>query len=515
MVALAFLCACATRPPAQPRLVDLVVLITVDQLRPDYLDRFSAQLTGGLGRIRRESVFFPNGLQDHLVTATAPGHATLLSGREGAHTGIVTNRLGVPDSTSPLVGGNGAGASPKRFRGTALLDWLRAGDPDTRVLSVSRKDRGAILPVGRGRGDVYWFVRGGFTTSRYYADALPDWVEEWNRALQLSRFAGWRWDLLLGADAYPEPDDEPYENGGRDRLFPHSLPSDVEGVRKQIGAVPIMDSLTLAFALRGVDQLQLGRRGHTDLLAVSLSTTDAIGAAFGPDSREIHDHILRLDRYLGAFLDSLSRRVSAQRIALVLTADHGIGSFPERLSRQGQTAGRVDLQPLVARTDSQLAARCGESFQLRFDNGLLTAEVARLGGRGISVDSLSAAFADAVARHPAILRVYTPRTLGPAAANDTLAGRIRRSLPTDLGWLAVIVARPGFLFSGEAMKGEHGTMNAVDARVPIAFVLPGVPARTIERRVRTVDIAPTLAAYLGVQPLELLDGTAIPETRSH
>ncbi|HKC39260.1 MAG TPA: alkaline phosphatase family protein, partial [Gemmatimonadales bacterium] len=142
--------------PAPPR-PKLVVVITVDQLRPDYFTRWKGQLTGGLGQLMNEGAFFTDGYQDHAVTETAPGHATILSGLWPAHTGIIRNSEGVQDSLAPLLGTTGPGASPRRFRGTTLVDWLKAADPTSRVLSVSRKDRGAILPVGRAKEQVYWY----------------------------------------------------------------------------------------------------------------------------------------------------------------------------------------------------------------------------------------------------------------------------------------------------------------------------------------------------------------------
>src|SRR6058998_4160363 len=131
--------------PAPPR-PKLVVVITVDQLRPDYLTRWKSQLTGGLGQLATEGAFFTDGYQDHAVTETAPGHSTILSGMWPAHTGIIRNSEGVQDSTAPLIGARGLGASPRRFRGTGFFDWLKTSDPNARALSVSRKDRGAILP---------------------------------------------------------------------------------------------------------------------------------------------------------------------------------------------------------------------------------------------------------------------------------------------------------------------------------------------------------------------------------
>src|SRR6058998_4442409 len=137
----------------------LVVVITVDQLRPDYLERYRPQLLGGFATLLKTGASFTDAYQDHAVTETAPGHSTILSGRWPAHTGIISNVIGVSDPAAPLLDVPGLGASPARFRGTAFFDWLKAAEPSARALSVSRKDRGAILPVGRAKQQVYWYQR--------------------------------------------------------------------------------------------------------------------------------------------------------------------------------------------------------------------------------------------------------------------------------------------------------------------------------------------------------------------
>src|SRR5438552_10069519 len=202
LVLLLALLGIGSLPAPRPR---LVVVITVDQLRPDYLDRYRSQLTGGLGRLLRQGAYFADAYQDHAVTGTAPGHSTILSGRWPAHTGIISNVIGVSDSSAPLLDVPGPGASPARFRGTAFFDWLKAAEPSARALSVSRKDRGAILPVGRAKQQVYWYQGGSFTTSRYYANSLPAWVRAFNARRIRSRPSGRAWTLLLPASAYPEP----------------------------------------------------------------------------------------------------------------------------------------------------------------------------------------------------------------------------------------------------------------------------------------------------------------------
>jgi hypothetical protein len=488
----------------------LVVLIAVDQLRPDYLDRYHDQFRGGLRLIRDSAAFFPNGHQEHAMTETAPGHSAMLSGREPVHTGIFSNDRGVPDSSVSLIDAPGVGASPRRFIGTTLYDWLRATDSSTRVLSVSRKDRGAILPVGRARADVYWFANGRFTTSRYYRDTLPAWVREFDANVRADQLPE-RWSLLLPESEYAEPDSMPWEHDGADFTFPHAFPADPAERLRKLEDSPWMDSLTLAFALRGARTLSLGTSGWTDLLSISLSTTDKIGHSYGPDSREIHDHLLRLDRWVGEFLDSLGTQVPRQRTVVVLTSDHGMTSFPEYMVMvRHERAGRMSLTAVTQHVAGELRKRYGTTFDLRFDNGILTADTIALRARGVSRDSLTRLFVKSAQSLPGVAKVFTPATLAKAPSSDDDANRWKRNLPPDVAWLMAAVAEHGYVFS-DKMTGEHGTMQPETVRIPIAFLGAGVRAGTYSRVVRSVDIAPTLAQLLGVRPLEPLDGVAISE----
>ena len=282
------------------------------------------------------------------MTETAPGHSTMLSGREPVHTEIISNNRGVPDVDVAADRLELDGRVAKRFMGTTLYDWMIARDSSVRVLSVSRKDRGAILPVGRAKGDVYWFVDGRFTTSRYYRDTLPTWVRSFDDSIHLERLA----EQELGSPAAGESVSRARFRLRRERRPGLHLPAraaDADGLKSKLEKYPWMDSVTLAFALDGVRTLKLGRRGSVaagampDLLSISLSTTDAIGHAYGPDSREIHDQVLRVDRWLGAFFDALQREVGTDRIAMVLTADHGIAPLPELAAMKTGRGGRISL----------------------------------------------------------------------------------------------------------------------------------------------------------------------------
>ena len=516
ILCLALLASSPHPPPARPK---LVVVITVDQLRPDYLDRWKSQLTGGLFQLLNEGAVFADGYQDHAVTETAPGHATILSGLWPAHTGIVRNSQGVQDSTAPLLGVNGPGASPRRIRGTSLFDWLKAADPTARALSVSRKDRGAILPIGHAKEQVYWYQSGLFTTSRYYADSLPGWVKALNARRLPFRAANTTWALLLPDSAYKEEDNEAWENGGRDVLFPHRLPVDSVRAAGAITATPMLDSLTLLFALDGLEALRLGRRG-TDVLAVSLSSTDAVGHQFGPDSREIHDQVLRLDRYLGWFLKRLSDRVGRDNVVVVLTADHGVTSLPERTrAKTGAPAYRVNLDTIVTAVNRELdrlaGAGGGASREwLSFDSGMLfLQDNGRFAATGVKTDSILDVVAARMRAVPGVGRVDRVADLARAdTASDPVARRWIHQLPPDAGVVLVAAPQPRSVWDiPNAPIAMHGQPSDDDAHVPIIFWGRGVKRGIYRGRANTVDIAPTLGRLLGVTPLSLIDGRVLTD----
>jgi len=513
---LALLVAALQGPVAQrPPTPQLVVHITIDQFRADYLDRWRGQLTGGLARLLDGGAVFTDAYQDHAMSETAPGHATVLSGRNPHSTGIVHNDQGVSDRNEPgeLLDVAGPGASPWRLRGTELFDWMQAAWPDARALSVSRKDRAAILPLGHARQSVYWYQGGQFTTSRYYADSLPAWVRAFNARAVSARAPGLAWTPLLAPSAYAEPDSADYENHGRDFVFPHVLPADAAGAAAAVAGMPWMDSLTLALALDGVRSLGLGTGDHPDLLAVSLSTTDAVGHAFGPDSREIHDQVLRVDRYLGAFLDSLARLVAPGRMVVSLTADHGVTSFPEWWNAHGDSHAQwLDLRGLVRADSQKLAAAAGPGRWIRFfDDGLLVMDRPGLASHGVDVDSVVAAIAAQIRSYAPVLRVDTRRSLAASdTATDAIARRWINLAPPDLDAELFVTLKPHMSW-GVPGNAEHGQPSDDDTHVPLILWGAGVRPGRYGGRVSVADIAPTLAAILGVRLLEKADGRVLTE----
>ena len=519
IVAALALAPASARVQVQAERPALVVFITVDQLRPDYFARYERQLNGGLARLARGGAFFTRAYQDHAITETAPGHASTLSGRFPASTGIVGNAYGVLDPQTRLVGGD-TGASPFRFRGSTLIDWMRSANAASRALSISRKDRGAILPLGRAHQSVFWYdYRGGFTTSTYYADTLPDWVKAFNARRIPQSMAGQEWALLLDRRQYPEPDTVRWESaspivaGRHEPAFPHRIPAHPDSAAKYFTEFPFMDQLTADAAITGLRAMNLGRGAAPDLLAVSFSTTDAVGHRYGPDSREIHDQVLRLDRVLGAFIDSVYAQVDSSRVVFALTSDHGVASFPEVAFGDSAAAFHVSVDTIIRRLGGQVSAMGAGAAAIEWDDGLLFLRRDRLPA-GVDADAFLRDFVQAARRVPGVARVDRMEDLWNMHPDltqlDEVARRWRNMIPRDQPIPVVVTLRPGAVW-GPRSYAMHGTPYPYDAHVPVIFYGAGIRPGRYDVFTRVVDMGPTLAHMLGVQPTEALDGRVLDE----
>ena len=495
----------------------LLVFITVDQLRGDMLARYASDMRAGYGRLMREGAWFVNAFQDHSITETAPGHASTMSGRFPRSTGIASNSAGVVDPKYQLLAAfpNEIGASPDRFQGTTIFDWLHARDGRTRALSVSAKDRGAILTVGNAKQEVYWYSNlGTFTTSTYYADTMPAWVHEFNARRIPYSFAGGAWRLSRDTGSYAMPDAVAYESRGQNFVFPHAFPADTIRAANMLRATPYMDSVTALFALAGVRQMGLGRGPHTDILAVSFSATDYVGHGYGPDSREAYENQLRLDETIGWFLDSLSASRGASSMLVVLTADHGVQPIPELARERGEATAnqglRVSLRTIVSGVRGRLFAAGVDSAALYYDGEHVAVDRATLRRARLDADSVLSDFAAQARAVPGIARVDRPRDLRRAdPALDPIARRWAHQLPEDSPMDLVITLTRYSLWS--SIPASHGSPYDHDAHVPVIFYGPSVRAGRYTQFARVVDIAPTLAAILGVRPLERLDGVVLTQ----
>ena len=493
----------------------LVVFITIDQLRGDMLQRYDKDMRLGYARLMR-GAWFVNGYHDHANTETAPGHASVMSGRFPRSTGIFSNSAGVNTRAYPMIEVRNPqpGASPDRFVGTTLYDWLKATHPATRVLSVSRKDRGAILPIGKAKVDVYWYAsEGAFTTSTYYRDSLPGWVRAFNARRIPQSYAGKQWALSRDPKTYVEPDTVPEENGGRS-VFPFQISPDTARATAQLAGTPALDSITALFALEGVKTMSLGTGPQTDILAVSFSTTDGVGHAYGPDSREAHENQIRLDETLGWFLDSLFAMRGEQNVLIAMTGDHGVQPIPDLARRRGEATGNegliVSLAPVVASIRSGLAAAGVDTMALVYDGELVAVQREMLAAAKLKPDSVLDAFRRAALAVPGVARVDRVRDLYRANhARDPIARRwshqVLENAPIDF---VITLTRYSYWYRATA---THGSPYDQDAHVPIIFYGPQIKPGRYTQFARTVDMAPTLARILGIQPLEQLDGVPLTQ----
>ncbi len=502
-------CAPSQSVPVPAVRPSLVVFITVDQLHPEYFTRYATQLEGGFARLLAGGAVFTNAHHDHGITETAPGHASLMSGRFPRSTGITRNLRGVNDTSVRLIGSSDLAASPFRFRGTTLTDWLTAVEPRTRVLSVSAKDRGAILPVGRSRQNVYWFADNGtFTTSTWYRDSLPAWVGAFNARRIPQSYRGKAWMPLLDRSAYPEQDSVMFEYPAtKETAFPHWIPAhDTVVAMNRYRYSPLIDELTAAFALEGLRTLDLGRGPVTDILAISFSATDYVGHRYGPESMEQRDQILRLDRVLGALIDTLYQLRDSSRIIFALSADHGVSPIPELHGRV-----RVRIRPAMTAARRAVAAAGGDTTALEIESGAFFVDSTKLGASTISIDSIVAVFNAAAAGIPGVQRVDRFRDLRQRnLSRDFVARRWLQMFPPDMEPVAVVTLGEGNMYD-YSVAATHGSPHMRDSHVPIIFYgLPFAPGRH-DQFVRTVDIAPTLASVLGVTPTEPLDGRPLTD----
>jgi predicted AlkP superfamily pyrophosphatase or phosphodiesterase len=270
-----------------------------------------------------------------------------------------------------------------------------------------------------------------------------------------------------------------------------------------------MDEVTLDFALEGLRALSLGAASRTDVLAISLSATDLIGHGYGPDSKEMHDNILRLDRSLGAFLDSLFKLRDPSHVAVVLTGDHGIGTIPELVpSSVKPTPVRVDAATLDAMLRRLVAAAGIDSNLVGMDRQVVLADRNALKNRQPGLDSVLTAFALQARTLPGVARVDRFQDLIRGdTINDPVARRWAHQFPAESNVQLVITLTPFSIFSG--LVATHGAPYDYDTHVPLIFFGRWFAPGRYPEFVRTVDLAPTLAAIAGVKPAERIDGVAL------
>ncbi len=512
----------------------LVVVVVVDQMRADFLNRYAGLFTDGFARLLKEGKLYTNAHQDHALTVTAAGHASISTGMFPSHHGIVSNdwyertekrKVYCSDDTSANVLGypDMAGRSPARMLKSALGDWLKAASPQSKVFAISRKDRPAIMMGGKHPDGVYWYNsrNGAFVTSEYYAKSYPAWVDSFNALKLADRYLEKGWTKLADEEAYfvSREDEFMAEFDGLHTTFPHGFPSEAgkpnRAYYSALTTSPFTDELVFEFARAAVTNEGLGRDGYPDLLFVGCSAADAIGHAFGPLSQEAQDHYMRLDKYLGDFMRFLDETVGERNYVLVLTGDHGGLPLPEDLKRRGFDAKRVSFRDAMSAA-GKAAKRVAKQFGvqgnliLTFANGIVLNEEA-IQRSGAKLADVEAALADELKKLPYIEDVFTRSELMQTGADNErpFLENFRRSFHPERSPNLALRLKPYYLLTSRAQGTSHGSPYRYDTHVPLVFYGKRIQHETVTDFVRTVDIAPTLAGWLGIEPPADVDGKVL------
>ena len=518
------LAACTTTPPpaAAAQTPKLVVLVVIDGLPMRQVTGYRDQLApDGFARFLDRGRWFANAHYGHGHTVTAAGHSVMLSGAYPQRSGIISNEWRNPatgeqvyntgdtdyryidNPTAPL-----SGTSPRNLKVETLGDVLRNRSPESKVIGISGKDRGAILPAGhKGTAYMYMTESGRFASSTYYMPAHPQWVTDFNASKPADAFFQKTWAPLLPEAAYARsvPDGQTWQvatgNGNR-------LPAvvgdkmDAPGPRfyGNLLASPFGDELTLTFARAAVKNEKLGQRGVQDVLSVSLSSHDYINHAFGPESRLSHDHTLHLDQHLQAFFQFLDKEVGAGNYVLALTADHGFTDTPEWAATQGRDAGRFNTAPSLAAVNGALSARFGvERLARDFSAAGLLLNDKLAAEKGLNFADVQAVAREELLKLPGVAAVFTREDLlGPNTTTPYLEAMRKSFDPARAAQLQIVLKR-NWIFSSRPGGSTHGSPHDYDTHVPLLLWGPTYVGRgEVKDRVDVADLAPTLATVAGL-----------------
>lgn len=498
----------------------LIVGIVIDQFRYDYLTRFGTDYKGGRHQLLTQGADFTNAYYAQIPTVTAVGHSIFLSGAMPAVSGIVSNSwydreqakivTSVCDWNEQVVGGaqpdKGARctdsdpASPRRLLVSTLGDELRAAHPESKVVGVSIKARASILPSGHRAAGAYWFddATGHFVSSTFYMKELPPWATAFNKENLPAKYVGEKWEGFPSWDFHAPPGSRvPYE---------------------ALAASPWGNELIEQFAEGAITGEQLGQRGETDLLTVSFSSNDYVGHRVGPDAPEVRDISIRTDQLLAKLFRAIDQKVGLKNTIVVLSADHGVASLPEKQEADKMPGGRifVDLEDTV---QSALTRKFGQAAWILPGGGETViyfdwdaiSKVKTAEGKPVSEEDVYATAREAIFSIPPLhaARVYTRRQLENGIGGDFIAQAAANGFYAPRSGDIAVVLQPGYV------PGTSGTTHfspyKYDTHVPVLFIGPGIKPGHYDGTIRPNDIAPTLATMLDLQTPSGSSGRVLTE----
>ena len=494
----------------------LVVVIAIDQFRPDYLLRFRPYFArGGFNLLLRRGANFRQAEYQHAATLTCPGHAVILTGTHANVNGIISNQwydaksgrqeYCAADSTVTLLGSSKPGRSPRNLLAPTIGDLLkRSNDGRSRVVTVAGKDRSAIMLGGQLADGAYWMEDSLFVSSTHYMQELPPWVRQFNAAGRVRSYVGRAWNRFLPRSAYAGMglDDVPAEENvaGMGRIFPHPLGDSIPRFLDAFPSSPFQNSVLIEFVMQAVVHERLGEDDDPDLLGVSFSANDLIGHAFGPLSHEILDVTVRTDRLLERLFTFLDQRVGLNRTLIVLTADHGVAPLPETVEASAGAA-RLDPRTVAAAAQSGLQARFGAApspgWVLYTSSPWLYLNLNAVRQKGVSLEAAEGTARNALLGVRGVHQAFTATELRRQQETGAASGAVFSFNPERSGNI-YFELKPFVIPSQDPTGTTHGSPWSYDARVPLLWLGARVRPGAYSAAVSVADIAPTLAAILGI-----------------
>lgn len=520
------------KPFSNPK---LVVGIVVDQMRYDYLVRYwDRYQDDGFKRMVNEGFNCKNNHFNYIPTKTAAGHSSVYTGTTPKTHGIIGNDwydkkedrmvyCTEDASVNSLGTKSDAGKmSPSRLKSSTMTDQLKLATVSrAKVVGVSMKDRGAILPAGHAADAAYWFHgrdEGNWISSDYYMEELPKWVKKFNKSDQAEKYKK-VWNTLYDLDTYTQSlaDNTPYEQefkGEQAAVFPHDLPAlwEENGQYDLLKAVPFGNSLTTDFAIAAVEGEQLGEDEITDFLALSYSSSDYVGHRYGVSAVETEDMYLRLDQDLARLLSFLDKQVGEGEYTVFLTSDHAAVEVPaylEDLKISGGYASKkefyTNLQGFLSETfDSEDLIKNISNDQIFLDQE----EIKEL---GINSKEVEEAIVNEIKNYKHIAEAYTGYGMRNQQFTRGIAEKLQMGYNFNRSGDVLFVWDAGYLTSSSRKGTTHGTGYAYDTHAPLLFFGKGINQGHTLKKTTISDIANTITALLGVSFPSGKTGEPIPE----
>jgi len=509
-----------TNYPAKVNRPKLVIGMVVDQMRWDYLYRYYDRYTkNGFKRLINDGFSAENTLIPYTPTITACGHASVYTGSVPAINGIIGNnwfdpQIGrdvycVEDKNVQTVGStsNEGLMSPKNLLVSTVTDELRmATNFRSKVISISIKDRGAILPGGHTANGSYWYddASGNFITSTHYMTELPGWVKQFNAQKWPDKFFEQDWNTLYPIATYinSTSDDKPYERpfkGEKTPTFPHLFKQYMNKNYSMMASMPQGNTYTLEMAKSAIAGEKLGQQGNTDFLAVSLSSTDYVGHQFGPNSIEAEDTYLRLDRDLATFFTYLDQTIGKDNYLFFLTADHGVTHVPAFSKENKLPSGGLVTRKFKTDLDSLILKKFKvKSAIFTLMNNQVIFDTDAIATANADYSQIKQLCVDYLVKQEGILNAVDIKNIGNATIPAELKTKITYGYNARRSGDIYFILDAGWYPSTSPGTG-HSAWNPYDSHIPAVFMGWGIKPGKTNKPYYMTDIAPTISALLHIQ----------------